>query len=78
MVGGSLRVLLLLPPLKLVAESGVKHQKINQSPINLSTIFIFGFGIVTTMLYFFFGSFFLFYYTICLFILVSKTVAWKK
>jgi hypothetical protein len=31
MVGGSLWVLQLFPPLKLVAESGIKHTKSNQS-----------------------------------------------
>jgi hypothetical protein len=38
MVGGSLRVLRLLPSLKLVvniAESGVKHQKSNQIDIRI-------------------------------------------
>jgi hypothetical protein len=30
MVGGSLRVLQLLPTLKMVVESGVKHNKSNQ------------------------------------------------
>ena len=42
-VGGSLRVLQLLPPLKLVgniAESGIKHNKSNQSSF-LSSVLLY-------------------------------------
>ena len=47
MVGGSLRVLQLLPPLKLVAillKVALKHQKSNQ---NLETILLFEYNLLS-------------------------------